>query len=136
MEGLTIGQVAKASNVNIETVRYYERRGLISIPPRNESGYRMFTQETVSNIQFIKSAQELGFSLVEVRELLARYKNDDCISTQEMYQLTLTKVQEIDAKINQLSKLKAILESVMKLPASDLPLPPNQCPVLQKCSEG
>ena len=63
MNGLTISQIAKASNVNIETVRYYERRGLISEPPRTESGYRMFHKDVIQDIKFIKRAQDLGFRI-------------------------------------------------------------------------
>lgn len=71
METLTIGQLAKNAGVNIETIRYYERRGLIPEPPRRESGYRQYSPEFVTRIQFIKRAQELGFSLNEIAELLA-----------------------------------------------------------------
>ena len=71
MESLTTGQVAKQAQVNIETVRYYERRGLIPEPPRRESGYRQYPRDMVARIQFIKRAQELGFSLKEIAELLS-----------------------------------------------------------------
>ncbi len=70
MENLTIGKVAKRAQVNVETVRYYERRGLIPQPPRRESGYRRYSQDTVARIQFIKRAKELGFTLKEISELL------------------------------------------------------------------
>jgi DNA-binding transcriptional MerR regulator len=70
MEGLTISQVAKEANVNIETIRYYERRGLIPEPPRNKSGYRKFPKTLVKDIQFIKRTQDLGFPLEEIKSLL------------------------------------------------------------------
>src|SRR6266478_9216856 len=71
MDGLTIGEVAKQAQVRIETLRYYERMGLVAPPPRNEANYRLYPQETVRRVQFIKRAQELGFSLREITELLA-----------------------------------------------------------------
>jgi MerR family mercuric resistance operon transcriptional regulator len=134
MDGLTISQVASASNVKIETVRYYEKRGLISEPPRSESGYRMFTHEAVEDIKFIKRAQEIGFSLEEIRNVLSLYKNDDFISTKEMQQFALAKIQEIEEKINQLHNFKALLESVTNLPVTMLTLSKDQCPVILKCS--
>ncbi|HWO76928.1 MAG TPA: MerR family transcriptional regulator [Bacillus sp. (in: firmicutes)] len=63
MKGLTRSEIAKASKVNIETIRYYERRGLISEPPRNNAGYRMYPQEVIKDIEFIKRAQDLGFTV-------------------------------------------------------------------------
>jgi MerR family mercuric resistance operon transcriptional regulator len=70
MEILTIGQLAKQAGVNIETIRYYERQGLLPEPPRRASGYRQYSAEFVKRIQFIKRAQTLGFSLKEIAELL------------------------------------------------------------------
>ena len=71
MEKLTIGQLAKRANVNLETIRYYERRGLIPEPPRSESGYRMYSRDAVARTEFIKRAQALGFSLREISEIFA-----------------------------------------------------------------
>jgi DNA-binding transcriptional MerR regulator len=71
MGSLTIGEVAKQAHVRIETLRYYERTGLVASPPRSESNYRLYPQETVRRVQFIKRAQELGFSLKEIMELLS-----------------------------------------------------------------
>ncbi|MFQ5798975.1 MAG: MerR family transcriptional regulator, partial [Bacteroidota bacterium] len=71
MKSLTIGQLAKATHVGVETVRYYERRGLLPKPPRRESGYRQFPVDAIRRIRFIKRAQNLGFSLREISRLLA-----------------------------------------------------------------
>src|SRR5438093_13490385 len=68
---LTIGQVAAAADVNIQTIRYYERRGLFPTPRRTPAGYRQYAEDAVARLRFIKHAQELGFSLQEVQELLA-----------------------------------------------------------------
>lgn len=68
--GKTIGQVARFAGVNLQTVRYYQRRGLIEQPPKPFSGYRVYPEKTVERIRFIKRAQRLGFSLVEISALL------------------------------------------------------------------
>ena len=73
MEKLTIGQLAKKANVNLETIRYYERRGLIPGPPRNKSGHREYSLEAVKRTEFIKRCQALGFSLKEISELFSTY---------------------------------------------------------------
>jgi MerR family transcriptional regulator, copper efflux regulator len=71
MGSMTIGKVAKGTNVGIETVRFYEREGLIEKSPRRDSGYRAYPADTVDRLRFIKRAKELGFSLKEIKELLA-----------------------------------------------------------------
>lgn len=68
---LTIGRLARLGGVNLEAVRYYEREGLLMRPPRTRSGYRIFSRDAARRLRFIKRAQQLGFSLAEIRELLA-----------------------------------------------------------------
>jgi DNA-binding transcriptional MerR regulator len=70
-KSLTIGRLAQQVGINLETVRFYERQGLLPKPPRSTSGYRLFPAEAARRLRFIKRAQELGFSLNEIRELLA-----------------------------------------------------------------
>jgi MerR family transcriptional regulator, mercuric resistance operon regulatory protein len=70
-QNLTIGAFAKAAGVNVETVRYYQRRGLLCEPPKPRQGYRTYTPETVERLRFIKRAQELGFTLSEIKNLLS-----------------------------------------------------------------
>src|SRR5215471_21335458 len=70
MEILSIGQVAKRAGVGVETVRFYEREGLLEEPPRGASGYRQYSEQVVKRLHFIKRAQQLGFSLKEISELL------------------------------------------------------------------
>ncbi len=105
MSSLTTGQVAKHANVNIETIRYYERRGLIPEPPRRESGYRQYSHETVDRIRFIKRAQELGFSLKEIGELLS-LRLDPSTPAIEVRNRTEAKVRDIEGKIDALQKIK------------------------------
>ncbi|EJL20608.1 MerR family DNA-binding protein [Brevibacillus sp. BC25] len=136
MDGLTRSQVASEANVHMETVRYYEKRGLIAAAPRNKSGYRMFPHQTVTDILFIKRAQEIGFTLEEIKNLLSLYKNDEELPTQEMHQMALVKVEEINKKISQLQHFKSLLEEVTNRPPSMWSLSKEQCPIMQKCAKG
>jgi len=71
MDRLTIGKAAEQGGINLQTIRYYERQGLLPEPPRHNSGYRMLSIDAVKRLRFIKRAQDLGFSLKEIKELLA-----------------------------------------------------------------
>lgn len=77
MHTMTIGQVARCAGVGVETVRFYERQGLLDAPPCRASGYRQYPQEVIRRIQFIKRAKDLGFSLKETRELLSLRVNPE-----------------------------------------------------------
>src|SRR5690625_2787530 len=129
MEGLTISQVAKEANVNIETIRYYERRELISEPPRTESGYRKFPQEVVEDIKFIKRTQDLGFTLSEIKSLLAA-SNDENFHSKEIRDYATRKVNEIETKIHDLHKMKTLLEDLAeKCPGSGVSK--GKCPIIK-----
>jgi len=75
---LTIGKVARAAGVNVETVRYYQRSGLVPEPPRPAGSVRRYSEQTVARLRFIKRAQELGFTLAEIRRLLALGDPQSC----------------------------------------------------------
>ncbi len=136
MTGLTMSQVAKATNVNVATVRYYEKRGLICTPPRTKAGYRMFSYQTVADIKFVKKAQDLGFTLEEIKHLLAICREEDYFPTEEMHQFAVKKHKEIDIKIQQLIKLQSLLELVTTHSPSEQPLSKNQCPIINKLKGG
>jgi MerR family transcriptional regulator, copper efflux regulator len=108
MQGLTIGEVAKRAAVHIETLRYYERQGLMARPPRSRSNYRMYSEETVRRVQFIKRAQQLGFSLKEIQELLAlrAAPQAQCVDVRER---TLAKIHEIEHKMRALQAMHTAL---------------------------
>ncbi len=110
MEKLTIGKLADAANVGVETVRFYQRKELLR-EPKAVSGYRTYTQEDVSRIVFIKKAQELGFSLSEVKELLELNKKPrvTCGTVKSKAQ---AKIEEIQAKINDLERMKESLKQL------------------------
>src|SRR5689334_488081 len=98
MKGLTIGTLARETGVTLEAIRFYERRGLVPDPPRSSSGYRVYPAETARRLRFIKRAQELGFSLSEVKELLSLRASPTGKST-DVRERTTAKIQDIEAKI-------------------------------------
>lgn len=133
MNGLTIGKVAKQAHVNIETVRYYERVGLITEPPRSESGYRLFSEDVVQRISFIKKAQDLGFKLNEIKTLLSMSKDGNC-DCYEAQQFALQKISEIESKIVALNEIKAVLyDLTQKCPGHGLI---GNCPIMNEFKKG
>lgn len=129
MNGLTVSQVAKEAKVNIETIRYYERRGLISEPPRTESGYRKFPQEVVEDIKFIKRTQDLGFTLEEIKSLLSA-SNDESFRSEAMRDFAVSKMKEIETKIRDLHQMKTLLHDLAeKCPGSGVSK--KDCPIIK-----
>ncbi len=124
---LTTGKLARQSGVNVETIRYYERQGLLPLPPRKSSGYRLWPPDTVKRIRFIKHAQELGFSLREISELLSiqTNKNKTCL---EVKKIAEEKIADINQKITSLQKIKkALIEISNTCPGKG---PISECPIL------
>lgn len=135
MNGLLISEVAKKAKVNIETVRYYERRRLIPEPPRTESGYRVFSLEIVERIKFIKRSQELGFTLDEIEKLLAITEDEEHYDSEEILDFTTQKIREIELKIYDLEKIKSTLVDLsIQCPGSGNPI--CRCPIIETLSKG
>ncbi len=128
MNSLTIGQLAKKANVKVDTIRYYEMRGLIPEPPRRESGYRDYPIETVARIQFIKRAKELGFSLNEILELLS-LRVEPNTSSSEVKKRAETKITDIEEKIRILQNMKDSLEGLVKVCNGCAPI--SECSILE-----
>ncbi|PHQ94995.1 MAG: heavy metal-responsive transcriptional regulator [Marinosulfonomonas sp.] len=105
MESLTISGAASKAGVGVETLRFYERKGLISQPlkPRN-GGYRQYSQELIDRVQFVRQAQDLGFSLKEVRELLDLRADPDS-DCNDVKRRASVKLLEIESKIKGLRKI-------------------------------
>ncbi len=124
---LTIGELAKSAGVNRETVRYYERRRLLPRPSRSISGYRVFADDAVRRLSFIRHAQELGFSLNEIRDLLAlRVKSvDTCDRVRERAE---AKVADIEKKIKSLQHMKEALSELVA--ACSRRGQTRECPIL------
>jgi MerR family mercuric resistance operon transcriptional regulator len=128
METLTSGNVARLSNVNKETLRFYERKGLIDEPDRNESGYRLYNHETVKRIKFIKNSQDMGFTLREIDELLS-LKVENKIQCNEVRKKTEKKIALVNDKIKDLQRIRKALNhlaSVCRKKDST-----GDCPILE-----
>jgi len=128
MDRLLMGEVARQGGVNLETIRYYERQGLLPKPLRTASGYRMFTADDVRRVRFIKRAQELGFSLREIKELLAlRFEPDS--SCADVRKRAETKLSDIDQKISDLKRMRKTLARLATACPGRGNL--NGCPILE-----
>jgi len=133
MDGLTIGEVAKQANVHIETLRYYERRGLVPRPPRSVSNYRLYAEDTVRRVRFIKTAQELGFSLKEIRELLS-LRAAPKTRCWEVCERAEAKIKDIEAKLASLQAMKQALSKLVAECSGDGPI--TECPILESFDFG
>src|SRR5712671_1001849 len=105
---LKISEVAERSEVNLQTILYYERQKLLPKPPRRPSGYRMFPEQTVRRVRFIKRAQELGFSLAEILELLSM-QVDPTKDCSDVKRLAKSKIADIEEKMRTLEAMKRVL---------------------------
>lgn len=129
---LTIGQVAAAADVNIQTIRYYERRGLFAPPRRSPSGYRQYAADAVSRLRFIKHAQELGFSLREIQDLLGlRVRHGAACDAVE--RRTRQKIAVVEQRIRDLQRLKRTLHRLAAACAARRPT--DECPILEALEE-
>ena len=108
MSLLSIGQVAKQTGVTVETVRFYEKQGLIELPQRSESGYRQYPVETTKRVHFIQHAKEVGFTLKEVAELLA-LRREPGTSCSDIKLRATQKIETVDQKIKDLQLIRAAL---------------------------
>ena len=108
MQTLTIGQLAKQAGLGLETLRFYEREGLIPDPPRRASGYREYPPDTVARVKFIKRAKELGFSLKEIAELLT-LRVDPETTCADVRKRAETKVSDVRDKIRTLRRIERAL---------------------------
>ncbi len=136
-ESLTIGQLARRAGVGVETVRFYERRGLIEEPPRDPaSGYRRYPEGAVARIRFIRHAKDLGFSLKEIDELL-RLRIDPSTSCEEVLRRAETKIADIEAKVAILRRMKAVLEDLVRACRETCRTPSSRmhCPILDALEE-
>jgi len=108
--GLTIGRLARAANVGIETVRYYQARQLLPVPAPGSSAFRIYPPELVERIRFIKRAQELGFSLDEIATFL---KLQDGSSRREIRKVATERLQQIRSKIGDLQRMEQLISGLV-----------------------
>lgn len=121
----TIGALAQAAGVGVETVRYYQRRGLLPEPPRPAGGIRRYGEAHLSQLRFIRHAQELGFTLDEVAELLALDEGRDC---EEARRLARTKLVAVRLRLSRLRRIERAL--VVQIRACELSDGQQRCPLI------
>ena len=128
MTGLKVGEVAKQAGVKLQTIHYYERRGLLPRPPRTGSNYRAYPEEAVPRVRFIKRAQELGFTLKEIKELLSlrAAPRTRCAGVRECAE---AKAQDIDSKVRMLQAMRKALTKLVGECSGKGPV--TQCPILE-----
>jgi len=125
---LTIGQVAEAADVSIETIRYYERRGLIPEPGRTTAGYRQYGEDAVRRLRFVKRAKELGFTLKEIDELLAlRVKHG--AACDEVENRVRSKIVRVERMLSELGCMRDVLDTLAA--ACRQRRPTAECPILE-----
>ncbi len=113
MTAMTIGRLARKAGVGVETIRFYERKGLIEQPPRpRDGGYRVYPEETAHRIRFIRQAHELGFSLREVQDLLS-LRADPEADSRDVRARAAAKLAEVKRKITELERIRAALEDLI-----------------------
>ncbi len=129
MNKLTVGKLAKIAGINLETIRYYERIGLLPQPARTESGYRIYGETDIKRLFFIKRAKELGFTLREINELLElRIKSQRKCG--DVKRIAKNKIADIDRKIKDLEKLKSVLQKLVSQCINEQ-LTTEECPILE-----
>jgi len=127
-KGLTIGQVARRAGFGIETVRFYERNGLIEEPPRRISGYRQYPESVISRLRFIKRAKELGFSLRKIKELLS-LRVDPTTTCSDIRERAEAKIADIEGKIQSLMRMKEVLTGLTASCGGVGPV--SECPIVE-----
>ncbi|HEY9449858.1 MAG TPA: heavy metal-responsive transcriptional regulator [Gemmatimonadaceae bacterium] len=128
METLTIGELAGAVGVNVQTVRYYERRGLLPEPRRRPSGYREYPASDVARLGFIRRAQGLGFTLSEIEDLLA-LRMDPHTTPADVHRRVEEKIDAVEAKMAELAKISSALGALASACQTHGPL--GDCPFLE-----
>ena len=125
---LRIGEVASAAGVNIQTLRYYERRGILAAPERSAAGHREYPADAVRRVRFIKRAQDLGFSLLEIAELL-RLRDDQSASCRDVRSAARAKMMDVDRKLGSLRAMRRALGVLERSCVSDGAA--RRCPILE-----
>lgn len=107
----TIGKLATQAGVNVETIRFYERRGLLAQPGKELGGFRYYDDQAIARVRFIKRAQTLGFSLDEINDLMVLNQNDCCRQT---HHAAVAKLAIVEARIKDLNRIRTTLNTLIK----------------------
>lgn len=130
----TIGKVAERAQVSADSIRFYEREGLISPARKTDSGYRLYTEEAIRRLGFIKHAQQCGFSLAEIRELLD-LRSDDKSCCDDVYRVAVEKKLQLEAKIKALNAMSRALSGLIEICSHDKKSL-EECPILGALEAG
>ena len=130
MQMLTIGRLARASGVHVETIRYYQRRGLIAEPRRPSGGVRRYGREAQARLRFVKRAQDLGFTLEEVKALLMLGETPNCRGART---LAAAKLQLVESRIHDLARMRQALRSLIRQCDSG---GKRSCPIIENLGAG
>ncbi len=128
MQGQKVGEVAKRAAVNLQTIHFYERKGLLPKPPRSASNYRIYSDHAVQRVRFVKRAQELGFSLRDIKELLSLRARPGTRCADIRAQASV-KVREIDEKTGALQRMRKALTKLIGECSGKGPV--SECPILE-----
>jgi len=131
---LTIGQVASAVKVSTDTLRYYEREGLIGPASKTTGGYRLYDSDAVRRVRFIKKAQQCGFTLSEIRSLLA-LRSSDAACCSDVRRVALEKKLQLEAKIKAMRAMSKALDNLI-VTCTDESRPLDDCPILAALEKG
>lgn len=123
---MTIGQVAKAAGVHVETIRYYQHCGLLAVPPRPAGSVRRYADDTVARLRFIRRAQDAGFTLSEIAELLRLSEEPDCRGARALASRKLSQVEE---KIADLTRIREALRGLVRQCGSGTRV--RSCPIIE-----
>jgi MerR family transcriptional regulator, mercuric resistance operon regulatory protein len=123
-----VSELAEKCSVNKETIRYYEKIGLLSEPSRTDSGYRVYSDDTVNRINFIKRMQDLGFSLAEINKLLGVVDKDN-ERCRDMYDFVSRKIDDVQEKIRDLKRIEHMLMKLKECCPDEKSL--HECPIIE-----
>jgi MerR family copper efflux transcriptional regulator len=132
MTNLTIGQLAKHTEVTVETIRFYEKQGLISEPKRTDSGYRQYPESAIKRIRFIQRAKEVGFTLKDIKELLSM-RTQPGVTCSDIKSRAVAKIAEIEKKMDDLRRMKNALQRLAGRCSGEGFL--SDCPILDALEE-
>jgi MerR family mercuric resistance operon transcriptional regulator len=126
----SIGQLAKATDTGIETIRYYERRGLMPEPPRAASGYRRYPADAVQRLRFIRRSKRLGFTLDEISALLQLQAGGQ---RADIKAIAEAKLEEIETRLDDLQRMRATLEDMTRRCSGHGPV--EGCPIIETLND-
>jgi len=132
MSSYTIGQLSRSSGTGVETIRYYEREGLISEPPRRASGYRQYPEDALSRLRFIRHAKALGFSLKDIKELL-ELRVTPGTTCADIRKRAETKIADVRVKLETLRQIEQALVKLTATCGGRGPI--SDCPILDALEE-